>query len=151
MHAVCKITYGLYESQRMARTQKQRREAMRVALLEAGRELFGSFGYADVSTDALSRRAGATRGALYHHFGGKLDLFAAVVDDLEREMAERTADGVLAASPRSAREAVDCAVEAWLDACIDPAVQRILLVDGPAVLGWQRWKDIDARHGIPLV
>src|SRR5919201_6034320 len=83
---------------RTARTQAERSEATRAALMTAARRLFARRGYAAVGTEELVRAAGLTRGALYHHFGGKRELFEAVYIRIEQELTERIAAGALGAS-----------------------------------------------------
>ncbi len=135
------------------RTQAERREATRRALLNAGRELFAEKGYHEAAAAEVVRRAGVTRGALYHHFEDKRDLFRAVVEEIEGEI-----DGlVLEAAREVMRESGDV-LEAWmagayasLDAYLRPDVRRIQLVDGPAVLSWGEWHEIDAAHAVAQI
>jgi AcrR family transcriptional regulator len=94
------------------------------------------------------RRAGVTRGALYHHFAGKEDLFRAVFEDVEREVTERVAR--VAATNTDPLDALRRGCQEFLDAALDPAVQRIVLVDAPAVLGWSAWRELEARYGLGL-
>jgi len=133
------------------RTQAERTEATRAALIAAARPLFAERGYAGVGTEEIVRVAGVTRGALYHHFDGKRELFAAVYEQLEAELAERIAAGALAANAEAPIEALRAGVEMALRASTDPEVQRIALLDGPAVLGWDRWREIAARYGLGMV
>jgi AcrR family transcriptional regulator len=129
--------------------KEERSEATRAALLEAARELFAERGYTAVPTEEIVGRARVTRGALYHHFEDKRDLFRAVYEDLERELAERLT--AAAAAERRPERHLEVGCEAFLDACLEPAVQRIVLTDGPAVLGWELWREIDAQYGLGLV
>lgn len=133
------------------RTQTERSEATREALIEAARSLFAERGYAGVGTEEIVRAAGVTRGALYHHFEDKRELFAAVYEQIEVELAERIAAGALAANATSSIEAMRAGAEMFLAACTEPAVQQIALLDGPAVLGWDRWREIAAEHGLGLI
>lgn len=133
------------------RSQSERSEATRGALVEAARQLFAERGYAGVGTEEIVRAAGVTRGALYHHFSGKRDLFEAVYERLEAELAERIAAGALAANAESPLEAMRAGAEMFLQACTEPEAQRIALLDGPAVLGWDRWREIGAEHGLGLI
>lgn len=135
------------------RTQAERREATRRALLDAGRELFAERGYHEAAATEVVRRAGVTRGALYHHFEDKRDLFRAVVEEIEGEIDVL----VLEAAREVMRESGD-ALEAWmagayasLDAYLRPDVRRIQLVDGPAVLSWGEWHEIDAAHAVTQI
>lgn len=130
----------------MRKSQAERSEATRGELLRVARELFTDVGYADASIEDVSERAGVTKGALYHHFRNKLDLFQAVFEELEKELVEKT---VIAASAAKDDhwEAMRLGVRAFLEACQDPAARRIVLIDGPSVLGWEKWREIDARYG----
>ncbi len=125
-------------------------QATRAALLKAARALFAERGYSDVGTEEIVRAAGVTRGALYHHFADKRALFDAVYEEVERELVERIAASAVgrASDPLSALHA---GAEAFLDACEDPAVQRISLLDAPSVLGWERWREIGVEHGLGLI
>jgi AcrR family transcriptional regulator len=125
-------------------------EATRSALIAAARELFAEHGYAAVATEEIVRAAGVTRGALYHHFSGKKDLFRAVYEDVERQLVERIADGAMT-SAHDPLSALRAGAQAFLDACEDRAVQRIALVDAPSVLGWEEWRAIGMEYGFGLV
>jgi AcrR family transcriptional regulator len=124
-------------------------EATRAALLAVARELFTDPGYAAVSTEEIVQRAGLTRGALYHHFSGKRELFKAVFVLLEQEMAQRVAAAGLAQTDPWEQQLA--AIGAFLDYCLDPAVQRIALVDAPSVLGLETWREIESVYGLALV
>jgi AcrR family transcriptional regulator len=127
----------------------ERSEATRGALIAAARPLFAERGFAGVGTEEIVRNARMTRGALYHHFEGKEDLFRAVYEDVERELVERiAADALPGGDPLAALHA---GARAFLDACEDPAVQRIVLLDAPSVLGWEQWREIGLRYGFGLV
>jgi AcrR family transcriptional regulator len=123
--------------------------ATRRKLLRVGRDLFARRGYNDVPTEEIVRRAGLTRGALYHHFRDKRDLFAAVVEQLEQEVSETVAQAAL--TEQDAWEQQRAAIDTYLDVCLEPAVQRILLTDAPSVLGLTAWREIEARYGLGLV
>jgi AcrR family transcriptional regulator len=131
------------------RSQAERSQATRETLIGAARRLFAKRGYAGVGTEEIVRAAGLTRGALYHHFGGKRELLAAVYERIEGELSERIASGALGAS--NPLEAMRAGTEMFLDACLEPEVQRIVLLDAPAVLGWERWREIAAEHGLGLI
>ena len=124
-------------------------EATRAALVEAARELFAERGYAGVGTEEIVQRAGVTRGALYHHFTDKEDLMRAVLHDLSRELAEASATAALKETDQW--QQILAAVNAFLDACVDPAIQRIMMTDAPSVLGWDEWREIDTQYGLGLV
>src|SRR5437588_4123472 len=106
---------------------EERSEETRQALIQAARELFAERGYAGVGTEEIVRAARLTRGALYHHFASKEDLFRAVYERVEQELVERIA--AQAASAGDPLEALSAGAGAFLDACEDPAVQRIALID----------------------
>jgi AcrR family transcriptional regulator len=132
------------------RTKAAQREATTAALIDAARELFAGRGYANVGTEEIVQRAGVTRGALYHHFrGGKEELFRAVVVQLSAETAGHVRDA--ARGNDDPWNALVNGIDAFLDACALPEVQRVLLVDGPAVLGWDVWRAIDADYGLGLL
>jgi len=131
------------------RTQAERREATRAALIGAGRRLFADRGYEAVSSEEIAAAAGVTRGALYHHFDGKRGLFAAAFEQIEDELVARfDFSGLAAGDPLSVlAEAID----QFLDLSLENEVQRIALIDGPSVLGWEAWHEIEARHGLGLI
>jgi AcrR family transcriptional regulator len=133
------------------RTQAERSDATRAGLVAAARSLFAQRGYAAVGTEEIARAAGVTRGALYHHFDGKRELFEAVYEQIEVELAERIATGALRASATSPLEAMRAGTEMFLLASTEPETQRIVLLDGPSVLGWDRWREIAAEHGLGLI
>ena len=130
---------------RERRTQAQRRATTRRALLDAARSLFAERGYHGTAAEEIVRRAGLTRGALYHHFEDKKDLFRAVVDEMEGEIDEEIEEAERAAS--GLPEAVMAGYRAFLDAVLDPEMRRTFFLDGPSVLGWE-WHEIDARHAV---
>jgi AcrR family transcriptional regulator len=133
------------------RTQAERSEATRDALIEAARALFAERGYAGVGTEEIVRAAGVTRGALYHHFDGKRELFEAVYERIEAELAQRIATGALGAGAVNPLEAMRAGAEMFLQASTEPEAQQIVLLDGPSVLGWDRWREIAAEHGLGLI
>jgi len=142
---------GSDEERSARRTQAERSGATRGALVAAARGLFAEHGYSGVGTEEIVRTAGVTRGALYHHFPGKRELFEAVYEQVEAEMAERIAAGALRGDARSPLDAMRAGAEMFLEACTEPEVQRIVLLDGPSVLGWDRWREIAAEHGLGLI
>jgi AcrR family transcriptional regulator len=135
---------------RMTRTKHDlRSEATRRRLVAAARTLFGARGYADVGTEEIVRAAGVTRGALYHQFRDKAALFAAVAEDIEAGIAERIAGA--AGAEADPVGALRSGARLFLDACAEPEVERIILLDAPAVLGWEAWRDLAGRYGLGLV
>src|SRR5690606_28084048 len=117
------------------------REATRTALVTEARQRFARQGYAAVGLAEIVAAAGVTKGALYHHFGSKAALFQAVVQQVQQEVADRVA----AAAEAHARpwDQLVAGCEAFLAASTDPDVQRIMLIDAPAVLGWHEWRAMD--------
>jgi AcrR family transcriptional regulator len=134
------------------RTQAQRAEATRAALIAAGRDLFAERGYDDVGAEEIVRTAGLTRGALYHHFPtGKPALLEAIYERMEAESTERVAHIVLDSDMHSPLAAMKAGVASFLDECAEPGFQQIVLHDAPAVLGWERWREIAAANGLGLI
>jgi AcrR family transcriptional regulator len=133
------------------RTQAERAAETREALISAARPLFAARGFTDVALETIVRAAGVTRGALYHHFDDKTELFAAVFERVEGEVAARMGEAIAATGQTDPVEVMRLGADFWLDACSDPEIQRILLVDAPAVLGWTRWTEIGNRYNIGLV
>ena len=125
-------------------------EVTQGALLRVARELFTDKGYANTATEDIVQRAGVTRGALYHHFRDKEDLFQAVFEDAERGLVE-TVRAAVASAQTDPWQGFLVGCQAFLDACLEPAVQRIVLLDAPSVLGWETWRRIDAEYGVGLV
>jgi AcrR family transcriptional regulator len=139
----------------MARAAKNkqdlRSEATSQRLVAAARTLFAERGYAGVGTEEIVHAAGVTRGALYHQFRDKADLFAAVAETAQAEVAHRITSGAETDGPVDPMTALYAGVRRFLEACADPAVERILLLDGPAVLGWQAWRDLADSYGLGLL
>ena len=131
------------------RTQAERRERTREALIAAGRELFAQRGFDEVSSEQIVEAAGVTRGALYHHFDGKRGLFAAVFERIEAELVTRF--DLSEVGGKGPLDALLAAVDQFLDLSLETDVQRIALIDGPSVLGWEAWHEVEARHGLGLI
>ncbi|MGX9966865.1 TetR/AcrR family transcriptional regulator [Roseomonas sp. F4] len=117
----------------VARRRAQMVEETRARLIHAARRAFATQGYAAASMDELTAEAGLTRGALYHHFGDKTGLLQAVVDQIDAEMATRLAE-VRDRAPNAWQGLLDESV-AYIEMALEPEIQRIMLLDGPAVLG----------------
>jgi AcrR family transcriptional regulator len=120
-------------------------------LIAAARELCTERGYDNFGTEEIVRTAGVTRGALYHQFGDKASLLEAVYERIEAESTERVARIVLGSDLHSPLEAMKAGVEAFLDECAKPELRQIALHDAPAVLGWERWREIGAANGLGLI
>lgn len=127
-----------------ARTQLERSDATRTALLAAAYELFALRGYAATSLDDVANQAGVTKGGLYHHFAGKGELFEAVFEQQQIRLAELGVRAYVA--KRDQRAGLFEACRSFLESALDPGVQRILLLDGPTVLGWERLHEIENRY-----
>jgi AcrR family transcriptional regulator len=137
---------------RATRTKQDlRSEVTRQRLVAAARGLFAERGYAGVATEQIVQAAGVTRGALYHQFRDKAALFAAVAEAVQAEIAHRITAGAQTDGPTDPMTALQAGVRRFLEACADPLVERILLLDGPAVLGWQAWRDLADRYGLGLL
>jgi len=126
-----------------------RGEATRGQLIAVATRMFAERGYEDTSIEAVLREAGVSRGSLYHHFPSKEALFEAVAEDMETSVGVRTlaaADGIT--EPLAALRA---GFLAWIRLAGDPVVRRILLIDAPSVLGWERWRAMEEDHALGLI
>jgi AcrR family transcriptional regulator len=130
-------------------SREERAAATRERLIAAGRELFAERGYGGVGTEEVVRRAEVTRGALYHHFRNKRELFQAVHEEIEAELVETIGSRI--AGIEDPEELLRTGISAFLDAVMDPAVMQIALTDAPSVLGWAKWREIDAKYGMGLI
>jgi len=124
--------------------QAENSAATRAVLLKTARRFFAEHGYADTATEEIVRRARVTRGALYHHFKDKQDLFRAVLHEEQSKVAAKCAEA--AAKQSDPWRALMAANEAFLEACLDPAVQQIVLIDAPAVLGAEGFRQSDESY-----
>nr|WP_090277224.1 TetR/AcrR family transcriptional regulator [Mycolicibacterium komanii]CRL71361.1 transcriptional regulator [Mycolicibacterium komanii] len=136
---------------RRRRTQAERTAATRAQLVAAARKLFADRGFAEVSTQAIVSAAGVTRGALYHQFGDKAGLFATVYEEIERDMVADIAREIAERRPTDPVEAMRVGARLFLDACAAPDVQQIVLIDAPAVLGWERWREVGMKYGLGVI
>jgi AcrR family transcriptional regulator len=126
------------------RTQEERSEATRGAILQAARKLFAVQGYAATSIDQILSAAGVTRGALYHHFDSKSAIFSAVFAAVEADLAQLLVAAAAAKSSPWSR--LLGGSHAFLDACLNPEVRQIVIVDAPAVLGADELRGIKESH-----
>jgi AcrR family transcriptional regulator len=131
------------------RSQQERSRATRAALVTTARRLFAERGYAQVPAAEIVTAAGVTRGALYHHFADKQQLFCAVFEELEAEVTAEIAAAITAAPDQATGMLVG--LGRFLDVCQRPEVAQIALTDAPAVLGWRTWREIEARHGLGVI
>lgn len=130
-------------------TQSERRSATTSAILASARRLFAAAGFAETSVDAIAFEAGIAKGAVYHHFSSKEAILDRVVDVLQGEIAIEVRQ--VARSRKDLADGLARGTFAYLIAATAPGVRRILFFDGPAVLGWERWRVIDQAHFSPLI
>jgi AcrR family transcriptional regulator len=127
----------------------ERGKATRSRLVATAARLFADKGYEATSIEDLLRELGMSRGALYHHFDSKEAVFEAVLHQIEAEVAEATV-----AASRGARDpaaALRAGCEAFLNLARTPRIRQIVLTDAPAALGWKKWREIEAQHGLGLL
>jgi len=115
-------------------------------LRREARKIFAKKGYSGANTNELVQRARVTKGALYHHFANKRELYHSVVEDMERELVERIE--AAAAGGRDPWERLRAMCRAYLDACRDPALARMLVLEAPVVLGWKTWCDLEQKYEV---
>lgn len=132
-------------------TQSERIAATRAALISAARVLFATKGFAASSNEEIVVSAGVTRGALYHHFADKRDLFGVVFEVMEAEIALRIRTEIGRRRLADPFERMHLGAAIWLDVCIEPDVCQIAIIDAPAVLGLSRWREIGDEYGLALV
>jgi len=130
------------------RANAERSAATRADLIRVARELFTERGYVNVGTEEIVRRANVTRGALYHHFTDKRDLFRAVHEQVEEDMVASIAGAM--EGIEDPVELLVAATRRFLDLCTDPNWTRIPLIDAPSVLGWTEWRAVDMRYGLGM-
>jgi len=126
--------------------RRVRGAATRERVLAAARRLFGERGYEATSIESVLEASGVARGALYHHFQSKAELFDAVLADVLVEIAERSA--AAAAASKNPLEGLRAGSHAWLAMALDPAIQRIALLDPTTAVGWARWREQDQAHSL---
>jgi AcrR family transcriptional regulator len=124
-------------------------EATRHALVAAAREMFGDRGYADTSLDEIVRRAGCTKGALYHHFSGKRDLFRAVFEAVKKELSQQAFPVQVARDDIWGDLLSRC--RSFIEAHVEPRVQRIVLLDARSVLSWEEWHRVESEYGVVML
>lgn len=127
-------------------SNEQRTARTRAALIKAARAEFAANGFADAATNAIVARAGATRGAMYHHFKDKLALFDAVVEAEDARLAGLIDDATV--DMPDAYKALLHGIGIYLDTAATPATRRILMLDGPSALGWKRWREIQSHNSL---
>lgn len=131
------------------RSQRERSETTTRHMLSTARKLFARDGYAATSLDTVVDECGVTKGAFYHHFASKEQLFEAVFIEEQRKIAE-----VSVAAYKTKRDPIDAsyaACRAFFDVSLNPGVQWITLLDAPGVLGWERMRDIESNYSLRLL
>jgi AcrR family transcriptional regulator len=122
----------------------ERGQATRAHLVDVATRLFAAHGYDGTSIEAVLADAGVSRGSLYHHFPGKDALFLAVLEGVGARIGAQAAD--IMRDARDPVAALRAGCLAWIRLAGDPVVQQIMLIDAPAVLGWQRWRELDEQN-----
>ena|SRR5688572_14327134 len=120
-------------------------EATQRTLRRHARKLFAQKGYLAANTNELVERARVTKGALYHHFANKRELFHAVIEDIERDLVERIES---AGAGREPWERLAAMCTAYIDACREPALARMLVLEAPVVLGWKTWCNLEQKYEV---
>src|SRR5579863_5516439 len=132
----------------MAR-QAERREASREAILGAAQRLFAEHGFAAVTVDQIAGAAGLAKGAVYHHFPSKEAIFEAAFERTSAALQHQVRTVAAASSDRL--KALAAGARAYFETCARAPFHRIILADGPAVLGWDRWREIDERYFLAML
>ena len=127
-------------------TQAERTEATRGRLIATARRLFADKGFAGTSTEEILGEAAVSRGALYHHFASKTDLFRATFEAVEDEVTAQILEAATGSGETDPMKILVLGFDAFLDQCVNPEVQRIVMLDGPTVLGWDTWHELDERY-----
>ena len=127
-------------------TQAERTEVTRGRLISTARRLFAEGGFAATSTEEILGEAGVSRGALYHHFPSKTDLFRATFEAVEDDLTAQVLAAAAGNGETDPMRILELGFDAFLDQCVNPEVQRIVMLDGPNVLGWDTWHELDERY-----
>lgn len=127
-------------------TQAARTEATRGRLVATARRLFAEQGFAGTSTEQILSEAAVSRGALYHHFASKTELFRAAFEAVESELTAHVMEAATGSGETDPGRVLERGFGAFLDQCDNPEVQRIVMLDGPTVLGWDTWHELDERY-----
>jgi AcrR family transcriptional regulator len=125
-------------------TQAERREKTKAAIVNAATRIFGERGFAATTMDDIAAAARVAKGAVYHHFPTKEALFEAVFEQVSLELVSDL--DRISRAEKDALAAMAAGTQAYFAACSNDATGQIILRDGPAVLGWERWREIDAKH-----
>jgi AcrR family transcriptional regulator len=117
--------------------------------MKCGRQLFAEKGFGGTGTAEIVSTAGVTRGALYHHYADKTALFLAVFESVERDLMAELASRIQGLDDPV--EMLRKSAEAFLDLCQSVEIRQIALLDAPSVLGWEKWREVEARHGLGML
>jgi AcrR family transcriptional regulator len=132
-------------------TQAERTEATRNKLITTGRALFAERGFAATSTEDILGASGVSRGAMYHHFSSKTELFQAVFEAVEDDLTNEIMVTATASGETDPMRILAAGFDAFLDQCRNPEVQRIVMLEGPTVLGWDTWHELDERYAFGTI
>jgi len=132
-------------------TQAERTEATRGRLVATARRLFAEKGFAATSTEEILGEAAVSRGALYHHFASKTDLFRAAFEAVENDLTAQILSAASGSGETDPMRILELGFDAFLDQCVNPEVQRIVMLDGPTVLGWDTWHELDERYAFGTI
>jgi AcrR family transcriptional regulator len=132
-------------------TQAERTEATRGRLITTARRLFAAQGFAATSTEEILSEAAVSRGALYHHFPSKTDLFQATFEQVEDELTAQVLQVAGRGGETDPMRILLEGFDAFLDQCRNPEIQRIVMLDGPTVLGWDLWHELDERYAFGTI
>ncbi|TQR38028.1 TetR/AcrR family transcriptional regulator [Brevibacillus brevis] len=124
---------------------EQKQQTMQ-KLIEVAREMFSKKGYADAAMEDIVKQAGVTRGALYHNFGSKEGLFEAVLASVQQEIGERVEAEAARSEEPWQQLILGCL--AFVSSAVEQRNKRILLIDGPAVIGWEKWRRMDEENSM---
>lgn len=130
--------------------QQSKRSATTIkAILESARSLFIERGFEAVSIDDIAAGAGIAKGGLYHHFRSKQDVFEAVLDQVQAELAVELEKRIRGNTGKRTPQTIVANTLAYLQVATQEGLRQLILVDGPVVLGWERWREIDDRYFMP--
>jgi len=132
-------------------TQAERTEATRGRLVATARRLFAEQGFAATSTEQILTAAEVSRGAMYHHFASKTDLFQATFEAVEDDLTAQVLAAATDGGETDPVRILELGFHAFLDQCVNPEVQRIVMLDGPTVLGWDTWHELDERYAFGTI
>ena len=132
-------------------TQAERTEATRGRLIATARRLFAEKGFAATSTEEILSEAQVSRGALYHHFSSKTDLFRATFEAVEEELTAKLLETATAGGETDPIRILELGFDAFLEQCVNPEVQRIVMLDAPTVLGWDTWHELDEQYAFGTI